>query len=115
MKIRDITDKIKGIVASKDGKIEEVVLPEDEKNKFVEDIEMTEEDKVISDETEVEDVVNGDIRKDEPIKIRTIITTEEDSHKDTSDKLKNAVKVAAGIGVLAVGIAAVAFKSKRRR
>jgi hypothetical protein len=115
MKVRDITDKIKGIVISKATEKEDFELPQDEENKIVEEIKMTEEKKAISDETESDDTFTEVISKDEPIKIRTIITTEEDFQKDTTDKLKNAVKVAAGIGVLAVGIAAIAFKSKRRR
>jgi len=119
--IKDMAEKIKGTVIPKDVKKEDFEVTEDEKKEITENNVPENEDKPISDEVEdiVEDAnnVSEDNQNEEPIKIKTMFVKAEDENtpETAKDKIKGAAKIAAGVGIAAIGLAAVLLRSKKRR
>lgn len=108
MKLRDITDKLKETIIPKDVKEEDFQLSEQEKKEIVEDENMEQDQKIISDETE--------IIEEQPLRIRTMIVKEEDQQAEfKKKKLAEAVKIAAGVGVAAAAGLAVLLLSSRKK
>lgn len=113
MKVKDITDKLKGIVIPKDAKQEDSEINESEKKDITEEDIMTEEEKVVSNETDIP--ANENNNDNEEIKIRTIIVTEEDNGKESKGMLLTAGKIAVGVGIAAASLVAIFLSSKKRR
>ncbi|MBL4935952.1 hypothetical protein JK636_09285 [Clostridium sp. YIM B02515] len=116
MSIKDMAEKIKGTVIPNDVKKEDFEVTEDEKKEITESNKAENEDRPISDE--VEDINNNeDNQNEEPIKIKTMFVKEEDqkTEETSKDKIKGAAKIAAGVGIAVIGLAAVILKSKRKR
>jgi hypothetical protein len=112
MSIRDIKEKLMGITIPKEVKKEDFELTDSEK-KIMEDKHMDNEPKIISDE--VEDMNASAPLEAEEIKIKTVFVKEEDKESYSKRKLMNAAKIAAGVGVAAVGIAALLLGMKKKR
>lgn len=116
-----MAEKIKGTVIPKDVKKEDFEVTEDEKKEIIENNVSENEDKPISDEVEdvVEDINNGseENKNEEPMKIKTMFVKEEDqkTEETAKDKIKGAAKIAAGVGIAAIGLAAVLLRTKRKR
>lgn len=113
MNIKDITEKLKNAAVEKEGR-EEINLNEDNEK---------EETKPISDEVpenaetvETPETPEETEEKDS-VKLKTVIVKEEEqeAEEDNKKKIKDIVKIAAGVGVAAIGIAALFFKSKNKK
>lgn len=110
MNIKEITEKLKDTIIPREVNKEEFELTEDEK-KIVDGEETESKETVISDEIEDIDVV-----EEAPIRIKTVLVQESETEEEVKKRLSGAVKIAAGVGIVAVaGIAAVIFGSRKRR
>lgn len=106
MNIKDITEKLKNAV--------------EEKEETLKEEETKEETKPISDEVEDIPEASEDSKETEEkddIKIKTVLVKEEEQEvpEDRKNKIKDVVKIAAGVGIAAIGIAALFFKSKNKK
>jgi hypothetical protein len=88
-------------------------IPKDIKK---EDFELTENQKRQIDEESVVEVCEAPQQQD-AFKIKTILVKEEDQKTEEEKKinLKASIKIIAGIGLAAAGLAAVLLRSKKRR
>ena len=114
MNIKDIGSKLKETMIPKDVRKEEFELTDNERKEIVEEADMNSEQRPISDE--VEDMEEPVQQK--PMKIKTILVKSEDQEDEgtTKEKVKNTLKVVAGVGAIAVaGIAAVLLSSRKKR
>lgn len=108
MNLRDITDKLKDTIIQRDVKKEGLEPDNSEKKEIVEDENMEYEQKPISDEFEQS--------MEQPIKIKTVfVKSGEEEEGDKKKKIAGAVKIAAGVGIVAAGLAAFVLGSRKKK
>lgn len=107
MNIKDITGKFKETVGSKITKEDKDELKENKTEKNFD------EEKIISDEIEEDNEI-----KEGPMKVKTMFVKSEatEAEENNRKKIKDAVKIISGIGIIAVtGIAALLINSKKKK